>query len=77
MIHVLFQAAAGHEEESEWGKWLATQLAEVAERLPIEARECKRWLWYLLDSMAVVLPIRGWVHLRAMQIAGVALEVAP
>ena len=77
VIHVLFQAAAGHTQESEWGKWLATQLAEVAERMPTEAGKCKPWLWYLLDSMAMVLPIRSWVHLPAKQIAGVAMEAAP
>ena len=77
VIRVLFQAAAAHAEESEWCKWLATRLAEVAERLPKEASECKRWLWCLLDSMAVVLPIRSWVHVRAKQMAGVALEAAP
>ena len=77
VIHILFQAAAGHAEESECGKWLATKLAEVAERLPANASKCKPWLFHLLDSMAVALPIRCWVHLRAKQIAGVAAQAAP
>ncbi len=77
IVRVLFQAAAGHAEESQWGRWLDTHLAEVAEQLPMDPSECKQWLWYLLDSMAVVLPIRDWVHLRAKQKAGVALEAAP
>lgn len=74
MIQVLMQAAAGHADERAWHKWLATQLAEVAERLPTEASECKLRLWHLMDSMAVALPIRDWVHLRAKQTAGIALE---
>ena len=77
IIRFLLQAAAGHAEEQAWREWLATQLAEVAERLPTEASECAQWLWYLLDSMVMALPIRGWFHLRAKQITGMALETVP
>ena len=76
-LRVLFQAAAAHADESEWKNWLATQLADVAERLPLEASDCKLGLSNVLDSLAVVLPIRSWVHLPAKQIAEVALEAAP
>ena len=75
-VFVLLRAAAAHAGDGEWGKWLATHLDQVAERLPAESSEVASRLWSWLDSMEVVLPIHRWVHLRAKQIVGVALEAA-
>lgn len=74
IVSVLLRAAAVHAEEGEWGKWLATHLVQVAERLPNKASEVAPRLWSWLDSIEVVLPVHRWVHLRAKQIVGVALE---
>ena len=76
MIHVLFNAAASRAEERASGEWLAAQLAQVANQLPTEASDCIKWLWNLLDSMGVVLPVSSWFHLRAKRIVGMALETA-
>ena len=76
IVLVLLRAAAAHAEDGEWGMWLASRLDQVAERLPAEASEFAPRLWFWLDSMEVVLPVDRWVHLRAKQIVGVALEAA-
>ena len=76
ILHILFRVAASHPEERAWGEWLAIQLAEVASQLPTEAGDCIKWLWNLLDSMGVVLPVSSWFHLRAKRIVGMALETA-
>ena len=56
LVFVLLVAAAAHAEDGEWGKWLATHLDQVAERLPAEASEIAPCLWSGLDSMEVAPP---------------------
>lgn len=77
VLRVLLQAAAAHADEQAWSGWLATHLANLAERLPTDSRECVQWLWYLLDRMEVALPIHSWFHLRAKRIVGMALDTVP
>lgn len=76
IVFVLLRTAAAHAEDSEWGKWVAIHLDQVAEKLPTVAGDVAPHLWFWLDSMEVVLPIHRWVHLRAKQIVGVALGPA-
>ena len=69
ILQIMFQAAAAHETQDAWFKWLEERLASIANHLPLRPNKCLRMFLDHLDEIERVLPIEIWFHVRARLIA--------
>ena len=66
---ILLQAAAAHEAQEAWYKWLEEKFADVAYLLPAPPSKALATFLAHLDEMQKVLPADSWFHGRARTIA--------
>ena len=66
---ILLQAAAAHEAQDAWFKWLEDTLADVASLLPAHPNKVLNKLLTHLDEIEKVLPADAWFQGRARTIA--------
>ena len=66
---IVLQAAAAHEAEEAWYKWLEERFADIANHLPAPPSKALPTFLAHLDEMQKVLPAGSWFHGRARTIA--------
>ncbi len=74
IIRILLQAAAAHEGQQEWMRWLDARLSEVAEALPTRPRGLLALFVSYLEEIERVSPVTTWFHLRAKAVASAGVH---
>ena len=70
---IMLQAAAAHEEQEVWFRWLEERFADIASLLPAPPSKALPTFLAHLDEMQKVLPAGSWCQSRARTIARAGL----